>query len=101
MKDLIRTVLSIRQKRRSPPAGPTPPEGAYVIRGEVRMLVNQRIPRDLWNWMLLSGWRTIPVKKDRRKCMELPPEALLELINAHPAERDIVHGRILARARQP
>jgi hypothetical protein len=99
MKDLIRTVFSIRQKRRSPPTGPTPAEGSLIIRGEVRMLVNQPIPRELWSWMLLSGWRTVPVKNDRRKGMDLPPGALLELISAHPTERDIVHGRILAQAR--
>ncbi len=99
MKDLLRTVFSIRQKRRTPPAGPVPPEGAFIIRKEVKMAVNQPIPRDLWNWMVLSGWRTIPVKKDRRKSMELPADALLELIRAHPAERDAVHARVLTQAR--
>ena len=63
MKDLIRTVFSIRQKRRSPPAGPVPPAGTQLIRGEIRMTVDQNIPRELWSWMLLSGWRAIPVKK--------------------------------------
>jgi hypothetical protein len=98
MKDLIRTVFSIRQKRRSPPAGPVPPMGSLLIRGEIRMIVNQNIPRELWSWMLLSGWRGIPVKKDRRKARDLPPGALLELISAHPTERNTVHARILAQA---
>lgn len=101
MKDLLRNVFSIRQKRRAPPAGPVPPEGAFVIYKDVKMAVNQTIPRDLWNWMVLSGWRTIPVKKDRRKSKELPAGALLQLISAHPAERDAVHARILAQARAP
>lgn len=100
MKDLLRTVFSIRQQRRAPPAGPVPPEGAFIIRKDVKMAINQPIPRDLWNWMVLSGWRTIPVKKDRRKCMELPAGALLELISAHPTERDMVHARILPQARE-
>lgn len=99
MKDLLRTVFSIRQQRRSPPAGPVPPEGAFIIRKDVKMAINQPIPRDLWNWMVLSGWRTIPVKTDRRKSMELPAGALLALISAHPTERDAVHARVLAQAR--
>ena len=77
-----------------------PPVGALIIRKDVKVAVNQPIPRDLWNWMVLSGWRTIPVKKDRRKSMELPAGALLELISAHPTERDMVHARILPQARE-
>ena len=100
MKDLLRTVFSIRQQRRAPSAGPVPPVGAFIIRKDVKMAVHQPIPRDLWNWMVLSGWRTIPVKKDRRKSLELPAGALLELISAHPTERDMVHARILPQARE-
>ena len=74
--------------------------GAFIIRKGVKMAINQPIPRDLWNWMVLSGWRTIPVKKDRRKSLELPAGALLELISAHPTERDMVHARILPQARE-
>jgi hypothetical protein len=72
--------------------------GSLLIRGEIRMTVNQNIPRELWSWMLLSGWRAIPVKKDRRKARDLPPGALLELISAHPTERNTVHARVLAQA---
>lgn len=100
MKDLLRTVFSIRQQRRAPPAGPVRPVGALIIRKDVKVAVNQPIPRDLWNWMVLSGWRTIPVKKDRRKSMGLPAGALLELISALPTERDMVHARILPQARE-
>jgi hypothetical protein len=60
--------------------------------------VNQNIPRELWSWMLLSGWRAIPVKKDRRKARDLPPGALLELISAHPTERNTVQAGVLAQA---
>ncbi|HNZ92463.1 MAG TPA: hypothetical protein PKM82_14795 [Acidovorax sp.] len=101
MQDWIRTLFSIRKKRRNPAAGPTPPVGAFILRKEVKMAVNQPIPRDLWNWMVLSDWRTIPVKNDRRKCMELPAGALQELISAPPTEREAVHARILTQARVP
>lgn len=101
MLDLIRTIFSIRQKRSAPAVGPIPPVGAFIIRKEIRMVVNQPIPRDLWNWMVLSDWRTIPVRKDRRKTMELPAGALQELISAPPGARDTVHARILSQARKP
>lgn len=99
MKDLLRTIFSIRQKRRAPSAGPVPSVGSFIIRKDIRMAVTQPIPHDLWSWMVLSDWRTVPVKKDRRKSMELPASALQELISAPPGARDAVHARILTQAR--
>lgn len=101
MKDWIRTIFSIRQKRRAPRAGPVPPEGALILRGEVRMAVDRAIPSELWGWMLLSGWRTLPVKVDRRQHKLTPAGALKALIEAPASERDAVHTRILARASAP
>ena len=47
---------------------------------------------------MLSGWRNMPVKEDRRKGMQLPEGALKALIDADPAERNQVHARILELA---
>ncbi|HTH10458.1 MAG TPA: hypothetical protein VMA55_12890 [Acidovorax sp.] len=99
MKDLFRTLLSIRQKRRSPPVGPLPPVGATIIRGQVRMAITQPVPRELWDWLVLSGWRNLPVKKDRRQGLTVPEGALQELIDADPQERNRAHARILEQAR--
>ena len=100
MKDWIRNALSIRQPRRPAPVGSLPPVGALILRGPVKMLVTHPLPAELWDWLVLSGWRNLPVKNDRRKSMELPAGALLELISAHPTERDMVHARILPQARE-
>jgi hypothetical protein len=96
MKDWIRNALSIRQQRRHPPSGPVPSVGTQIIRANVRATITQDISRDLWNWMLLSGWRAVPVKNDRRQCHDLPPGALDALIAAPPSERDMAHRRMLA-----
>ena len=57
MKDMLRTLFSIRQKRRTPPVGPVPAVGVLIARGQVKMAINQPISRDFWNWMVLSGDR--------------------------------------------
>ena len=99
MKDLFRTLLSIRQKRQPPPVGPLPPVGATIIRGQVKMPITQPVPRELWDWLVLSGWRNMPVKKDRRQGLTVPEGALQQLIDADPQERNRAHARILEQAR--
>ncbi len=97
-KDWIRNALSIRQPRRPAPVGSLPPVGALILRGPVKMLVTHPLPAELWDWLVLSGWRNMPVKDDRRKGMLLPEGALKALIDADPAERNQVHARILELA---
>ena len=78
---------------------PLPPVGATIIRGQVRMAITQPVPRELWDWLVLSGWRNLPVKKDRRQGLTVPEGALQELIDADPQERNRAHARILEQAR--
>ena len=98
MKDMFRTLLSIRQKRKPAPVGPLPAVGTVILRGQVKMAVTHPLPRELWDWLVLSGWRNMPVKDDRRKDMQLLEGALKALIDADPAERNQVHARILELA---
>ena len=99
MKDWIRTALSIRKKRRPAPIGSLPPLGATILRGPVKMAVTQEMPADLWDWLVLSGWRNLPVKVDRRKGLRAPQDALRQLMACPPQERNRVHSRILEQAR--
>ena len=101
MKDMLLTLFSIRQKRRTPPVGPVPAVGVLIARGQVKMAINQPISRDFWNWMVLSGWRNVAVPKDRRESVQLPEGSLQQLLEASPQERNAVHARLLALAKQP
>jgi len=100
MKDMLRTLFSIRQKRRTPPVGPVPAVGVSIARGPVKMTINQPVSRDFWNWMVLSGWRNVPVQTDRRESVQLPESSLQQLLEASPQERNAVHARLLALAKQ-
>ena len=97
MKNLVRNLLSIRKQRRAPPAGGLPKIGAVVTLGELRMKVNIAITDELWNWMVLSGWRKVPVKNDRRKCIDLPLNTLPLLADAAESQRDALQQRILQK----
>lgn len=99
MKDLFRTLLSIRRQRRPAPVGPLPEEGTCIVRGPVKMAITHAVSPELWDWLVLSGWRNLPVKTDRRKGLLAPRGALKELIDADPLERNRAHSRILEQAR--
>ncbi len=98
MKDWIRNVLSIRQARRPAPVGQVPVVGTDIQRRELKMAVTHRIPGELWDWLVLSGWRNLPVATDRRRGMRLPDEALKTLMDADPQERNQVYARLLEQA---
>lgn len=95
MKNFIRNALSIRKKRNAPPVGGKPAVGSFIILGQTKMEVTHPLTQDLWSWMVLSGWRNVPVKEDRRQCIMLPQNALAQLIQATPTERDACHARLL------
>ncbi len=100
MKDMLRTLFSIRTKRRAPPVGPLPQVGASIMCGGVKMQVTHPMPRELWDWMVLSGWRNVPVSNDRRQSAELPERTMKDLLDAAPTEREALHARILRQARR-
>lgn len=95
MNKFLRNFLNIRQTRRAPPIGGLPTVGSPVIRGNMRINVNEKISPELWTWMVLSGWRNVAVKVDRRSYIQLPENFLKTLIDAAPTERDIVHARMI------
>lgn len=94
MKNLIRNALSIRKKRKAPPIGSAPSVGASIILGSTKMVVTHPISGDLWGWMVLAGWRNVAVKNDRRQYTMWPDNALQELVQAPPSERDACHERL-------
>lgn len=100
MKDKLRTLFSIRTKRQTPPVGPLPQVGASIMCGGVKMKVTHPMPRELWEWMVLSGWRNVPVSNDRRQSAELPERTMKDLLDTPPAERDALHARILRSAKR-
>lgn len=100
MKDWLRNLLSIRQTRRANPTKGAPKIGGAIICDGVRMRITAPVTQELWEWMVLSGWRHIPVANDRRATVELPEDALAQLVRAAPSERNSVQARLLLAATQ-
>ena len=100
MQDWMRNLLSIRQNRRAPSAKGAPKVGNAIILDGVAMQITEPVPSELWEWMVLSGWRNVPVANDRRATTQLAPDALAQLIRAPVAARNSVHASLLLTARK-
>jgi hypothetical protein len=91
MKDFFRNLFGIRQRRKGLPVTPPPKVGASVIRNGARIKIVQPCDSELWDWLLLMGWRVNPVRNDRRTYLNLPKETINRLRIADAEQR----GRIL------
>lgn len=100
MKDFLRTVLGIRKKRRSLPVTSTPRPGASLIRNGDKIKLNQPCDDELWDWLLLMGWRVCAVRNDRRRYRLLPADAIRRLKAASVDTRGDVLDGLIAEAKE-
>jgi hypothetical protein len=101
MKDLVRTLFGIRKKRRALPLSAPPTEGAVIVRNDIKAIVTRPVNEELWDWMMLSGWRLNPVKNDRRQYRSLPHGAIDQLINCDKERRSSLHRNLLQSVQPP
>lgn len=98
IKDNVRTLFRIRVSRRVPPPGPKPRYGAIIVCKDVQMEVDTDLDDDLWDWLVLMGWRQVGVRLDRRRYRRAPEGACAALKRAGLGERDMLNRRILRKA---
>lgn len=99
MKNFLRTLFGIRAKRKALPITPAPQPGASIVRNGYKIKVTQPCSNDLWDWLLLSGWR-VTIRNDRRACTMLPEETFARLSAAPAASRETVLAAALDAAKR-
>jgi hypothetical protein len=99
IRDQLRTLLSIRQRRGLPSPGPKPPLGAKITRQDLRMTVQSGMSDELWRWLTDRGWRQVTLRHDRRRYREVPASEVTRLIDAAPEFRAQVLTEALAAAK--
>jgi hypothetical protein len=78
----IRGLLRIRYERALPRRGPKPAIGAYVVCGEFRMTIQAGVTDELWEWLMVRGWRELRYAPDRRHYLVVPARYVTDLIDA-------------------
>lgn len=105
MLQILRKILPgggkpAHERRRLPPPGPCPNVGATIVRRAALIKIGEPLGPELWNWLVLAGWREVRMSRNRRRYVPLPADALRRLARCRPEERELVHQRLLAGASQ-
>lgn len=95
MNNFIRNLFKIRKQRKNFPISERPDIGKTIIRSGIKLVVSEPISNELWDWMLLVGWRVNNFKNDRRDYIELPEGTLRQLKEAGSDNRETVHRKLL------
>lgn len=95
LTNVIRNVFNIRKERSVPAAGPMPPIGSNIVRERLRIRLKYPITLEQWEFFSRNGWRTVDMRKDRRRYMSVPDKILVKLLDRSGAERDDLHSRLI------
>jgi hypothetical protein len=95
LKNTLRTLLGIRVERAPLPPGPKPQIGSNIVREKLRIRLKYPVSDEQWEWFTEKGWRTIEMRTNRRRYVNVPDKLLLKFLNADIAERELLHRRLL------
>ena len=95
IRNEIRTLFNIRRARSLPPIGTMPPEGSWIFRSNIKMLVTGRVDKRMWAWLAQCGWRKCTFPHDRREYICLPRSAMVLLAKAPESTWDDLHSRMI------
>lgn len=83
------------ERRRTPRAGKVPAVGGHIGRQQLVMQITGPMPRELWDWFVLMGWREVNMKTNRRQVKMLPKAAFANIANANIGERETVYRQAI------
>ena len=98
LRNKVRSLLGIRVERQTPPFGPKPQPGRAIVRGRNRMIVTLPVTDDLWYYLSLLGWREVPVRRDRRRYIDLPSASCELLMRTPRTQREARYRQLLEQA---
>jgi hypothetical protein len=101
MFDALKTMIfggkPTKERRRLARASKRPPIGAYITKQQIAIKVTESMTTELWDWLVLMGWREVDIKSNRRKIRRLHDETFSQLVAAKPVERESIYRVILNR----
>ncbi len=95
LKDYVRTKIGVRAQRQLAPIQGKPTLGSSIVKNRFRIRLKHPIDDELWNWLVDTGWRAMPVtNNNRRKYTIVSERAFGHLLKADPTLRDSVMAQI-------
>jgi hypothetical protein len=96
LKDAARTLFKVRVKRKVPTSKQFPKSGSFIVRAEAQMMVTVDLTEELWEWLVLQGWRANSFPRDRRQYAQWPTNSMAILAKAPAGERENLYRRLMA-----
>jgi hypothetical protein len=78
-------------------AGKRPAVNVYITKQQIAIKLTEPITAELWDWLVLMGWREVDIQSNRRKITRLHDETFSKLANARHDEREAIYRSILNR----
>jgi hypothetical protein len=100
LRNRVRVIFNIRQKRKPPRRTGKPAIGTFVAREDLRITTLAGMSDELWRWLLDQGWREIRFQNDRRRYRDIPAVWVTRLIDATPDMYPRILNAAVARAAQ-
>lgn len=100
VRNHFRNLLGIRRERVTPRRTHKPAIGSRIFLGDIRMVVQAGMDRELWGWLQDQGWREVMVRPDRRTYREVPSSWMTLLIDSPPEHREAVLKAAIADSRR-
>jgi len=100
VRNQFRNIFGIRRERLLPRRTARPSPGARIFLGDVRMVVQAGLDRELWGWLQDQGWREAVIRPDRRVYRDIPSNWMTLLIDSSPEHREAILNAALAEARR-
>jgi len=86
-----------KERRRLPRAGKPPAINAYIAKQQTTMKITAPVNQELWDWLVLMGWREFEIKSNRRKIRRLDDRVFSKLAQADQQDREAIYREILGK----
>ncbi len=100
LKDAARTLFNVRVKRKPPTSRKYPKPGSFIVRADAQITVTPELNVELWEWLVLQGWREHSFPHDRRQYGDWPANSIAVLAHAPTGEREHLYRKLMARAKK-
>ncbi|BCM24628.1 hypothetical protein [Methyloradius palustris] len=101
MFDALKTLVfggkPAKERRHMPRVGKPPAINAYIAKQQTAMKITAPVTQELWDWLILMGWREIEIKSNRRKIRRLDDRVFSKLAQANQQDREAIYREILSK----
>lgn len=95
LKVMIFGGMPDENRRRLARSGKVPALDSHIIKQQLVIKITEPMVQDLWDWLVLMGWREIDMKSNRRKVRRLGNDTFAKIAQADYSVREEAYRELL------